>query len=110
MILGRHVSPALHAEVLGEDLGEDAVEAPVPPNRDQAGEQLAADPAAQERVAHVEGELGLAGERRAQQAPHRDQLAFALGDEGHLAVVIDEADAGEPVVGHSRVELDGQAY
>ncbi len=78
---------------------------------DQPSEQLGAEPAPLESVGDQQGELGVAGAAELAQPADAQDLVPAVGDgrrslghQGHLAVVVDEADARQPLVRHPRAQ------
>src|SRR5690606_31545688 len=100
----------LHRAVLREDLADDAAEPLGPAHLDEPPEQLAAEPLPLHVVADEQGELAVAGAGEADEPADAEERLAPLrvashGDEGHLAVVVDEAEAGEALVGHAPAQL-----
>jgi hypothetical protein len=93
-----------HADVLREDLRDDPLEAPVAPHVEEPRQEREAESLSLHRVAYQRGELRVATPAQADEARHRDDLAAVFGDQRHLAVVVDEAEAREPLVSDERVQ------
>jgi hypothetical protein len=102
---------ALHLGVFVQDFRRQQRQLLGPRDRDQAFQQLGADALSLTTVTHEQRELRLGGVRRpAEPADREDFRRLAVGrrlldDQRQLAVVVVEADAGQPFVRRADVEL-----
>ena len=103
---------ALHLDVLGEDVAGDPGDLLVATDLEQAVEQRGAQSLPLEFVSDQECELGLVGLADLAQPADAEDLQFAgrgvltAGHQGHFAIVVDEADPGQALVGDPRTERD----
>src|SRR5215210_336465 len=100
------LAEALHGAVFEEDLGGDPAQPLGLADLEELLEQDGPEALALEAVVHENGELGLIGDGvvpaetgYAQDLRLPGLGVLALGDEGHLAVVVYKADAREALVG-----------
>ena len=97
------LADALHLDILGQDVAEDPLDASRPGRAGSAGSG-ARCPVLSWNVADEDGELGFVGALGSCSAGRRPDLmvaglgALAIGHQGHLAVVVDEADPGQSLV------------
>ena len=107
------LADAQHALVVGQDHGADTLDPLVAADGEEPAEYLGPQTAPLERVADLKGELGLVFIVHPAQPTHGDDLALpglgvpGLGHQRHLAVKIDEADSGQPLVGNAPAQLQG---
>src|SRR5947207_15408078 len=98
------LADAPHRHVARQDLRQDSLYAPVASHFEETAQHGAPESLALYRIADQQRALRVGRTREARETRHRDDLRRAraarraLRDERHLAVVIDEADAREPVV------------
>src|SRR5215210_3876912 len=106
------LAEVLHGAVLKEDLGGDPAQPLGLADLEELLEQDSPEALALEAVVHENGELGLVGDGVVPaEAGYAQDLrlpglgVLALGDEGHLAVVVYKADARQALVGSSTREV-----